>query len=113
MNNADDIKRHILSPCNRAMLEAAELCGCSVGFVDQLRVTVKTRNVDGLSLMQWAIFTAASAIFAVYYIHLDQWIMVVISTFGTGCCLMQSAMILRLRRMESGCALQDENTIIE
>ena len=28
MNNADDIKRHILSPCNRAMLEAAELCGC-------------------------------------------------------------------------------------
>jgi len=73
----------------------------TVGFVDQLRMTIKTRNVDGLSLLQWAIFTTASAIFTVYYIHLDQWIMVAVSTFGTGCCLMQSVMILRLRRMES------------
>jgi len=71
----------------------------TVGFVDQLRMTIKTRNVDGLSLLQWAIFTTASAIFAVYYVHLDQWIMVVVSAFGTLCCLSMMGMIVRFRRV--------------
>lgn len=71
----------------------------TIGFVDQLRVTIKSHNIDGLSLLQWAIFTAASAIFTAYYVHLEQWIMVPVSIFGTACCLMQSAMILRHRRM--------------
>ena len=81
------------------MMGALAAASFTVGFVDQLRVTIKTRNVDGLSLLQWAIFTTASAIFAVYYIHLDQWIMVTVSTFGTGCCLIQSVMVLRYRRL--------------
>ena len=70
----------------------------TVGFVDQLRVTLKTRCVDGVSLLQWVVFAAASSIFTAYYVHLDQWMMVAVSIFGTGCCLMQSAMILRYRR---------------
>jgi len=77
-------------------LAAASL---TVGFVDQLRVTIKTRNVDGLSLLQWAIFTASSVTFAAFYMHLELWMMVAVSIFGTACCLMQSAMIIRYRRM--------------
>jgi len=71
----------------------------TVGFVDQLRLTYKTRNVDGLSLMQWIVFATASAIFAAYYAHLDQWMMVTVSVFGTLCCLLIVLMILRFRRV--------------
>jgi len=81
------------------MMGALAAASFTVGFVDQLRVTIKTRNVDGLSLLQWAIFTAASATFTAFYMHLEQWIMVSVSTFGTGCCLIQSVMILHYRRL--------------
>jgi len=37
----------------------------TVGFVDQLRMTFKTRNVDGLSVLQWVAFAAASATFTI------------------------------------------------
>ena len=70
----------------------------TLGFLDQLRLTFKTRNVDGLSLLQWMVFAAASGIFSAYYAHLDQWIMVSVSVFGTTCCLCMLAMILRYRR---------------
>jgi len=71
----------------------------TIGFVDQLRLTYKMRNVDGLSLMQWMVFTGASAIFAAYYAHLDQWMMTTVSVFGTLCCLLIVLMILRFRRV--------------
>jgi len=71
----------------------------TVSFVDQLRLTCKTRNVDGLSLMQWMVFAAASTIFAAYYAHLDQWMMVAVSVFGTLCCLLIVLMIFRFRRV--------------
>ncbi|MBL1352803.1 MAG: hypothetical protein COA61_005635 [Zetaproteobacteria bacterium] len=67
------------------------------GFIDQIRVTYKTRNVHGLSMMQWLVFFAASAIFTAYYIHLEQWLMVVISIFGTLCCLMIVSMIIKYK----------------
>jgi len=70
----------------------------TVGFIDQLRLTYKTRNVDGLSLMQWIVFATASAIFAAYYAHLDQWMMVTVSVFGTACCITLIGMILRFRK---------------
>jgi len=59
----------------------------TLGFMDQLRVTFTTRNVDGLSRLQWCVFAAASAIFAAFYAHLEQWLMVAISILGTLCCL--------------------------
>ncbi|MDQ6974446.1 MAG: hypothetical protein Q9M10_06140 [Mariprofundaceae bacterium] len=67
------------------------------GFIDQIRVTYKTRNVHGLSMMQWLVFFAASAIFTAYYIHLEQWLMVIISIFGTLCCLMIVSMIIKYK----------------
>ncbi|MDQ6952470.1 MAG: hypothetical protein Q9M15_02975 [Mariprofundaceae bacterium] len=67
------------------------------GFIDQIRVTYKTRNVHGLSMMQWLVFFAASAIFTAYYIHLEQWLMVIISMFGTLCCLMIVSMIVKYK----------------
>ncbi len=70
----------------------------TVGFVDQLRLTYKTKNVDGLSLLQWAVFAAASGMFAAYYVHLEQWMMVAVSIFGTCCCLAIFAMIMRFRK---------------
>jgi len=70
----------------------------TVGFLDQLRMTYKTRNVDGLSLLQWLVFAAASAMFTAYYVHLEQWMMVVVSVFGTLCCLAILAMIMRFRK---------------
>ena len=71
----------------------------TLGFVDQLRITVQTRNVDGLSLLQWLIFASASAIFAAYYAHLEQWMMVAISIFGTLCCLALVGMIFKYRHL--------------
>ena len=69
----------------------------TLGFLGQLRITFKTRNVDGLSLLQWVVFAAASATFTGYYAHLDQWMMVAVSVFGTLCCLTIMAMIFRYR----------------
>jgi len=69
----------------------------TLGFLDQVRITFKTRNVDGISMIQWIVFAAASATFAGYYAHLDQWMMVAVSVFGTLCCLSILAMILRYR----------------
>jgi len=69
----------------------------TVGFVDQLRITYKTQNVEGLSLLQWAVFSAASGMFTAYYVHLDQWMMVGVSILGTLCCLAILAMIMRFR----------------
>lgn len=64
------------------------------GFIDQLRVTWKTRVVSGLSVVQWSIFSIASILFTLYYVHLEQWMMVVISSFGTLCCVIMVCMIL-------------------
>ncbi|MDQ6994762.1 MAG: hypothetical protein Q9M18_04120 [Mariprofundaceae bacterium] len=69
----------------------------SVGFIDQIRITYKTRNVHGLSMMQWLVFFAASAVFTAYYIHLEQWLMVIVSIFGTLCCLMIVSMIVKYK----------------
>jgi len=69
----------------------------TVGFVDQLRITYKTKNVDGLSFLQWAVFASASSMFTAYYVHLDQWMMVAVSVFGTCCCLAILAMMMRFR----------------
>ena len=71
----------------------------TLGFVDQLRLTLKTKDVDGLSLIQWFLFAAASAIFMVYYGHLDQWLMFSVSVFGTICCLSVFMMILKYRKV--------------
>ncbi|MBL4774768.1 MAG: hypothetical protein JKY87_01735 [Mariprofundus sp.] len=70
----------------------------TVGFMSQLRLTYKTRNVDALSRLQWIVFASASAIFIAYYTHLDQWLMVAISVFGTCCCLAILFMIYKYRR---------------
>ncbi|MDX8388579.1 MAG: hypothetical protein R8M46_08655 [Ghiorsea sp.] len=70
----------------------------SVGFVDQLRLTLKTRDVDGLSILQWSIFALASGMFAAYYAHLEQWMMVLVSVFGTTCCLLIVGLIIRYKK---------------
>ncbi|MFQ5344784.1 MAG: hypothetical protein ACE5DZ_02355 [Mariprofundus sp.] len=67
----------------------------TLGFLDQLRMTCKTHNVDGLSRLQWMVFATASAMFSAYYVHLNQWLMVAVSVFGTFCCLAMLAMILK------------------
>jgi len=68
-------------------------------FIDQIRVTYKTHNVHGLSMMQWLIFFFSSAIFTAYYVHLEQWLMVVISLFGTFCCLIIIFMIVKYKEV--------------
>ena len=68
-----------------------------VGFVGQLRMTLKTRNVDGLSLLQWIVFAAASGSFTAYYTHLEQWLMVGVSVFGTSCCVVMVCLIISIR----------------
>lgn len=70
----------------------------TLGFVDQLRITYKTGDVEGLSRLQWLVFAAASATFTAYYSHLDQWLMVAVSVFGTTCCLLILAMISKYHR---------------
>jgi len=72
----------------------------SVGFVDQLRVTWVTKNVDGISLFQWCVFTIASGIFTAYYVHLSQWLMVTVSFLSTICCLLIVVMILKYRNTD-------------
>ncbi|GAV20911.1 hypothetical protein MMIC_P1887 [Mariprofundus micogutta] len=75
----------------------------TLGFVDQLRVTLSTRNVDGLSIIQWCVFCLASAMFAAYYVHLGQWLMVSVSIFGTACCAIIVTLIFMFRnKSETG-----------
>ena len=56
------------------------------GFIGQLRLTWKTRDVRGLSWSQWVTFLIASAMFSAYYAHLLQFMMFAVSLFGTLCC---------------------------
>jgi len=81
------------------MLGSVAALAFTVGFLGQLRLTYKTRNVDGLSRLQWVVFAAASAIFIAYYSHLNQWLMVAISVIGTLCCLAILFMIYKYRRL--------------
>lgn len=69
-----------------------------LGFIDQLRITWTSKNVEGLSLIQWLMFCCASTIFTFYYAHLDQWLMFVVSWFGSICCLLIVLMIVMYRR---------------
>ena len=71
----------------------------SVGFVDQLRVTWVTKNVDGISLFQWFVFTIASGIFTAFYIHLSQWLMAVVSFLSTICCFLIVVMVVKYRKI--------------
>ena len=71
----------------------------TLGYIGQLRTTYKTRNVDGLSMLQWMVFAAASSIFTAYYAHLDQLMMVAVSAFGILCCLTIIGMIFSFRRV--------------
>ncbi|TLS67845.1 hypothetical protein FE236_08250 [Mariprofundus erugo] len=82
------------------LLGSAAALSFTLGFVDQLRITFKTREVDGLSLLQWLVFAAASAAFAAYYVHLEQWMMVAVSIFGTSCCVTMLALIFKFRHRE-------------
>jgi uncharacterized protein with PQ loop repeat len=52
---------------------AAAIAGVTytVGNIHQLRVTLKTRKTDGLSLPQWLMFFGASVVLTAYYAHLD------------------------------------------
>ena len=70
----------------------------TVGFAGQVRVTLQTKNVGGLSLLQWLMFLSASVIFTAYYSHLEQWAMVIISMFGTLCCAAMAISILKYRQ---------------
>ncbi len=79
----------------------------TIGFVDQVRITYRTRKVAALSFMQWVVFAGASTIFAGYYVHLNQWIMAGISMFGTICCLAMLGMICRYRLSETKKPLRD------
>jgi len=69
----------------------------TVGFVDQARVTFQTKDVNGLSLVQWCVFLFASTIFAAYYTHLEQYMMASVSGFGSLCCLSIVAMLLKYK----------------
>ncbi|MDX8405130.1 MAG: PQ-loop domain-containing transporter [Mariprofundus sp.] len=82
------------------MMGSVAALAFSVSFVDQLRITCKTRNVEGISLFQWMVFAAASGMFTAYYIHLNQWLMVAVSLFGTSCCLIIIALIFKYRRVK-------------
>jgi len=81
------------------MMGSVAALAFTVGFLDQLRMTYKTRNVEGLSLFQWLVFVLASAMFTAYYVHLNQWLMVIVSAFGTLCCLAILAMVIRFREV--------------
>lgn len=81
------------------MMGSVAALAFTLGFLDQLRMTYKTRDVDGLSRLQWIVFAAASATFTAYYAHLDQWLMVAVSVFGTLCCLTILGMIFKYHRI--------------
>ena len=71
----------------------------TIGFVDQVRITYKTKCVEALSFVQWMIFSIASALFVVYYSHLEQWLMMGVSVFGFACCFAVVVMIFRFRKL--------------
>jgi len=81
---------------------AAAISGITytVGNIHQLRITIKTRKTDGLSLPQWVMFFGASVVLTAYYMHLNQWMMVSVSIVGTACCATLVLLILRFRNLQ-------------
>jgi len=73
----------------------------TLGFIDQLRLTLKTRKVDGVSILQWVVFSLASLMFTMYYIHLEQWLMATVSLFGTLCCLTMVGLVFYYGKLVS------------
>jgi len=88
----------LMNPDGWQMLASLAGMAFTVGFVDQIRMTRKMKTVEGLSLLQWIVFATASAFFSLYYAHLDQWLMVSVSIFGTACCLTIIGMFFHYRQ---------------
>jgi len=80
---------------------SATLAGITytTGNIQQLRLTLKTRKTDGLSLPQWLMFFGASVVLTAYYMHLNQWMMVSVSVVGTSCCAALALLIFRFRNL--------------
>jgi len=66
----------------------ATVCSVSVvaGLVDQVRITLKSKDVSSISVFQWMVFLAASTVFSLYYIHLEQYMMSFVSAFNVFLC---------------------------
>lgn len=71
----------------------------NLSYIAQVRVTMGSRDVSGLSSSQWWGMSAGSSIFVGFYADLHQWLMVVVSSLGLGCCLFMLVLI-RLYRVK-------------
>ena len=74
-------------------------CLTTVSFVPQAWLTFRTRDVSGVSLMMYSVFTAGVALWLAYGVLLRSWPMVIANAITLVLALMILAMKLVYRRL--------------
>ena len=74
-------------------------CLTTVSFVPQAWLTFRTRDVSGVSLMMYSVFTAGVALWLAYGVLLRSWPMVIANAITLVLALMILAMKVVFRRL--------------
>ena len=74
-------------------------CLTTLSFVPQAWLTFKTRDVSGVSLLMYSVFTVGVALWLAYGVLLRSWPMVIANTITLVLALMILAMKLVYRRL--------------
>ena len=75
----------------------AAACLTTASFVPQVWHTLRTRDVSGISLGMYSLFTAGVALWLVYGILLMAWLIIIANVITTTLALMILVMKLRYR----------------
>lgn len=75
-------------------------CLTTASFVPQAWLSFRTRDVRGVSLLMYSVFTAGVALWLVYGLLLDSWPMVIANAITLGLALMILGMKLSYRHAD-------------
>jgi len=70
----------------------------NLGYVIQLAKTLKSKDVSGLSILQWIGFSFGSFAYLGFYIDIEQWALSFLALFGLACCMSMVVMIFLFKK---------------
>jgi len=73
----------------------------NMSFISQVMLTLKTRDVAGLSASQWMGFTMGTCVFIGFYANLHQWLMVSVSLVGLLCTMTMLCLIYKYKGVQN------------
>jgi len=69
----------------------------NLSYLAQVRMTYDSRDVTGVSTMQWVGFTFGTLAFLGFYINMGKWMMVSVTLGGLFCCMYMLGMLVVFR----------------